>query len=66
MAVSRKHYYALAACIKDSLCDQPETRAKVARSVAAWLREDNRRFDTNRFIKEACGDTPTNPKEPTK
>ena len=65
MTMSRKHYVLIAATIKQELDRLPrgpfhdeESARQAARSMAcalaAALREDNDRFDLNRFLA-ACG-----------
>lgn len=65
MAMSKKHYEAIAEAIKrevevPGITGEREraivglAQLNLARAIALVMREDNPRFDTNRFMK-ACG-----------
>ena len=53
--MSRKHYIALAEAIRLNIEDK-NLRELFAKALLPALRQDNSRFDSNRFLNAAMGD----------
>lgn len=53
--MSRKHFQSIAQAIRENI-NSKELRQEVARALLQVLREDNPRFDCNRFMLAAVGE----------
>lgn len=52
--MTKKDYIAIAAVVKSQSFTDPQDKTNLAHALASMLRQDNDRFDRDRFL-DACG-----------